>query len=243
MNNVSKNVLAKIEKEHIKPIPKWQFIFGHIVLWVAFVLSIVIGSIAISISLFKIFSSDWEVIPRIPGGPVLILPYLWIGLMALMVFLASKIFTKTEEGYKISPWIAVIASVIVSFILGTVLFTTSAAEMMENAMLKHIKPYQQYQELREVIFHAPENGVLPGRIFDMNDDVMIILDDFSGKRWEVDIIDARIPKLGRPLKINQIVIVIGEKTGESEFKADGVKPGNVLKNRLSPPLPKKGLIK
>lgn len=156
MSELSKNVIEKIHDKHIKPLPKWMFITGHIAVWGLFVLSIVVGSAAVSLGLYKLFIlNDWELIGRLPGGHVggvlLILPYIWILIMGLMVFVAFKLFAKTEKGYKINPWIVVGLSLGISFVLGSILFASKTAEGMENFMRQNIKPYKTFVEIREEV--------------------------------------------------------------------------------------------
>jgi len=236
MSKLSKNILEKIHDKHIKPLPKWLFILGHVAVWGLFVFSILIGSAAVSLGLHKLFVlNDWGLVSKLPGGHVggflLVLPYLWILILGLMIFGAFKLFGKTEKGYKVHPWLVVGISVCVSFVLGSILFASRSAEGMENFMRHHVKPYQEFQEFREKVWHAPEHGVLPGRIVKVERDVMVLLDDFSGKTWEVDVSDAHMPPKMK-INIGDVVVAVGKKTGESEFKAEGLKPANILKDRL-----------
>ncbi|MFC1810590.1 hypothetical protein ACFLZH_03760 [Patescibacteria group bacterium] len=240
MSEVSKKILDKIDIAKIKPRPKWQFILGHVAIWALFAASILFGSAAVSLGLHKLFIlNDWGIMGKLPGGPVagflVILPYLWILVLGLMIFVASKIFTQTEKGYKVSPWIVVIASIAISMILGSILFASRTAEGMENFMRHNVKPYDQYQEFREKVWHAPEAGILPGRIVDVRGDVMIILNDLSGKKWEVDISEAQMPPRMKLVE-GEVIVAVGEKTSDNEFKAEGIKPGDILKDRLKQPL-------
>jgi hypothetical protein len=240
MSELSKNVIEKIRGKHIKPLPKWMFIAGHIVVWGLFILSIVIGSAAVSLGLYKIFViNDWELVGRLPGGGVggflLILPYMWILIMGLMIFVAFKLFEKTEKGYKLNPWIVIALSLVISFILGSILFASRTAEGMENFMRQNIKPYKTFVEIREEVWHAPETGILPGRIVAVEGDVMIMMDDFNGKTWKVDITDAKLPPM-MIFKVGDLIIAVGEVTGIDEFEAEGIRPAKILKNRLMQPL-------
>ncbi len=239
MSELSKNVIDKIHDKHIKPLPKWMFITGHIVVWGLFALSIVVGSAAVSLGLYKLFIlNDWELVGRLPGGNLggvlLVLPYIWILIMGLMVFVAFKLFAKTDKGYKVNPWIVVGLSLVISFILGCILFMSRTAENMENFMRENVRPYQVFQEFREEVWHAPEIGILPGRIVDIQKDYMIMIDDFNGKRWKVNIADANIPPM-MTLKIGDIIIAVGEVTGIDNFDADGIRPAKILKTRLMQP--------
>ena len=196
---------------------------SHVLLWGVFGVSIILGSMATGLVLAKLFANDWTLIPRLPGGPVrgflLVLP------------IASQVLTKTKKGYKYHPWIIVALSILVSIALGSILFATKTADYVENAMRMNIKPYQQYQELREKIWHAPDNGILPGKVIKVSSDKLIILNDLTGKTWNVDISKAMYPH-HMELEEGSNIIAVGDKTSENEFKADILKPAPILKERL-----------
>jgi len=236
MSKLSKNVIDKIHEKHIKPLPKWLFIIGHIALWLLFALSIFIGAAAVSLGLHKLFVlNDWGIIGRLPGGHIggflLILPYIWILILGLMVLAAFHLFKHTEKGYKISPWLVVGISVVISFIVGSLMFANRTAEGMENFMREKLPQYREFQEFREKVWHAPEQGVLPGRIISIEGKSMIIMDDLNGEKWEVDISKAQVPPLMK-LKVDDLIIAVGKIEGKGEFKADSIKPTKVLKDRL-----------
>lgn len=235
MSEISKNILRKIDEKHIKPIPKWQFILLHVGLFVMFGFAILFGSLATSLMLFHIWTTDWEIVPRIGGGLhsiIYVLPYMWIIIVGLMVFLATLVYKHTSKGYKLRPSLVVIVSIIASLVIGSVLFATKSAEGIEKALREHVRPYDQYREIREGIWMAPEQGILPGVIYEIQDEKILILDDKSGKRWEVDIIEAITPPFAPDPKVGDLVIIVGERTGENTFEAEGIRPAPQAPNGL-----------
>lgn len=227
MSEISKNILKKIEEKHIKPIPKWQFALLHVGLFVMFGFAILFGSLAFGIMLFHISTTDWEIVPRLAGGLhsfIFVLPYMWIVVVGLMIFLATLVYKHTHKGYRMSPFIIVAASIIASLLLGSILFATKGAQWVDNSLRQNFRPYDQYQELRDKVWQAPENGVLPGKVADIKGDTLMLLDDFSGKRWEVDIEDIKYPPLVPQPQIGDQVIAVGEKTGKYTFDAEGIRP-------------------
>lgn len=227
MSDISKSILKKIEEKHIKPIPKWQFVLLHVGLFVMFGFAILFGSMATGIMLFHISRTDWEIVPRLAGGLhsfIYVLPYMWIIVVGLMIFLATLVYKHTHKGYKLKPSVVVAVSIIASLLIGSILFATKSAEGIERALRENVQSYVQYQELRDKIWQAPERGILPGKIVDIQKDSLMLLDDFSGKRWEVDIEDVTLPPFAPKPKVGDKVIVIGEKTGRDTFTAEGIRP-------------------
>lgn len=231
MSEISKNILKKIDEENIKPIPKWQFILLHIGLFTMFVFAILFGSLATSLMLFHIWTIDWEIVPRIGGGFhsfLYVLPYMWIVVLILMIFLATLIYKHTNKGYRVKPSMIVAISIIASLLIGSILFATKSAERMERVLRENIKPYNQYREIREQIWQVPEQGLLPGIIYDIKDKRLLILKDRFNKQWEIDITDAKFPKFFPLPKEGDQIIVVGIKTGEFTFHAEGIRPAPQL---------------
>ncbi len=231
MTKISKSVIDKIDEKHIKPIPKWQFVLMNVAMWTLFVATILLGGIATGIVILKLFNTQWALVPRVGSKFFIVLPYIWFGLLALMIFIGSKIFERTKKGYKYSHWTIAGVSILASIIIGCIFYATHTAENVEETMQRHVPAYKELQKIREKVWHAPEEGMLPGRIIEGSSETLIILNDLTGQTWEVDIEDARMP-LNIRLKVNMPVLVTGEKTGDFEFKADAIR----AHRNLPPPL-------
>lgn len=226
MSKLSSTIIKKIEEKDIKPIPKWQFAFLHIVMWILFGFALMFGSLATSIILFHLATTDWEVVPRIAGGLhsfLYVLPYMWILVVGLMIFLATKIYKHTTKGYRVKPSIIVTIAIIASLILGSVLFATKFAQGMDGLLREKVQPYRQYQELREKVWQAPERGLLPGKIVKMDNNTLWIIDDYAGKKWNVNVANAKMPPIAPPPRVGDHVVVVGEKTNAFSFNAEGIR--------------------
>jgi signal peptidase I len=226
MNNISKNVLDKIKKEHIKPIPHWQFVLLHIVVWIGLVASIVLGSFAVGIVLREIFGTDWENVHRIGHdgipGLVMVLPYVWFIALGLTLFLSSILAKHIKKSYKFSPLIITSGSILVSIILGSILYATNISDNFEQAVRDNFAPYRSLQETKEGMWMAPENGVVIGRIVATEGDTMLIINDITGQRWRIDIEDAEKPARFEPT-VGNGVMAIGELIENKLFKADEIR--------------------
>jgi len=233
MSDISKNILKAIDEKHIKPIPKWQFILLHVGLFIMFGFAILLGSLATGIALFHISTTDWEIVPRIAGGLhsfIYVLPYMWIVVLIFMIFLATLVYKHTNNGYKLKPALVVIVSIIASLVIGSVLFATKSSEGMEKALRENIRPYARYQESMEEIWQAPEMGILPGKIVEITNESLMLLDDFSGKQWKIDTEEVILPPFTPKPQVGDQIIVVGEQTGEDTFEAEGIRPApQVLK--------------
>lgn len=224
MTKLTKNILEKIKKEQIKPKPKWYFILMHILLWTSVVISIFLGAMATAIILRHSLSADWTLMNRLAGGNVkafiMILPYFWFAFIALILFLASKLFCHTKKGYRIKPWIVTTGSIMISIVFGIVFYISHLDEPFEGRLRQHLPYYEQRQENIKQRLVNPEKGVLAGKIIQITPQTKLIIIDFKKMEWEVDIRHAN----HGPLKEQMHVGMIGQPVGNFVFKAHIIKP-------------------
>jgi len=246
MNNISKNVLDKIKQDKIKPIPHWQFVLLHIVTWLGLVASIVLGSFAVGIVLREIFSTDWQNVHRIGQsgipGFVLILPYIWFLTLGLTLFLSSLLIKHINKGYKFRPFMIIGGSILISILFGSILYATHTSDNFEQAIRDNFRPYKSFQEAKEGMWMAPENGVIIGIIIEIDPEIMLVINDITGQKWLINIEEANIPTRFNP-SIGNGIMAIGELIDDNLFRADEIRmrdpnriPGGMkmMKNHILP---------
>ena len=234
MTKLSKNILDKIKKDKIKPIPRWQFISLHILLWTAYLLAIAFGALAFSVIFRLIGGVQWEMVRLAGKGPVqgfvLVLPYLWLIILGVVLFLAGKLFEKTKGGYRFKHVVVVLSSVAISLILGMMFYFVGVGHSVENSLTEKVGPYAEWRDMRDKFLVAPDNGVLVGRVLDIKPKEELMIIDFMRTKWVVDIseafsVDNFQPQIGRPVGL------AGEKISDDEFKADKIFPFRPQKPR------------
>ena len=124
MSKLSKNILDKITKEQIKPVPKWHFVVMYMALWILILLAITLGSLAFGIIIKEITGTEWAYVGQISEsmenglGMISILPYLWMIVFVICIYIAEIIFSKTRNAYKIAPiWIVIVVLLILLVLL------------------------------------------------------------------------------------------------------------------------------
>ena len=139
MSQLAKSIIGKIKKKQIKPTPKWVFLFKRSVVWSLFGLSVLFGSMAISIILFEMRDMDYAVYKEmgssLTGFVLLALPYFWLVLLAGFLALACYHFRHTKSGYHHNMFAIVVLSLVISIIFGTGLYATGISENLENSLM------------------------------------------------------------------------------------------------------------
>ena len=227
MSEISKNIMEQIKDGAIKPRPRWQFVLMNVFLIVTLVLAIVAGGVVMSLVFLKLFNLDWDLV-SLSGekGPSIfgVLPFIWILLLMLMLLLSVWVFEQMEGGYRYRPVWLMVGAILLSVLLGGVVYVVKGADFIEDALRLAIPPYQEMEKAREILFLNPERGALPGKIVQLALPQGFELEDLRDDVWNVTLAPglAGAP-LVRGLKEGQMVMVIGVKTDDDQFVAQEVR--------------------
>ncbi len=226
MSKFSHNILEKIHKKGIKPRPKFYFVLIHVVMWVFVIAAILLGSLAVAVIIRHFTLADWQIINRISGGFVssciMVLPYVWFGLMILILITSRWLFSRTKKGYRVCPLHILIGTIVFSLIGGAILYAAKLDVPVEQRLVENVPIYKEHFENRDKRFVSPERGVLVGRIIRIIPNVNLIVIDFKSNEWEVDIKEAFVYG-GIPLKEKMRVGILGELISDQLFKAQRIR--------------------
>lgn len=223
MSELSKKILAKIEKGEVKQKSRWRFVLLHLVMWSLVVLAVFLGVMAVGFILRELYLVEWDLVPRVSGGWIkgafLVLPYLWIIVLAAAMFLSYLLFRKTENGYRCAPWLIAVGVIVSSVVLGGLLFLVKAIDLVDDKARGTIEFYSRWHDGRDHHLVAPEHGILVGRI-KSKERQYFILKDIKGREWQV--VWRKKARRLPPVKVK--VVVIGEVMAEGKFEAEEVRP-------------------
>lgn len=234
MNDVSQNILEKIQKEHIKPTPKWHFMLKKSVIWALFAVSLILGSIAFSIILLQINDVEWDLYEKaggLLGFVFLVIPYFWIIFIIGFLLLGYYNFKHTDTGYKYNTFYVVLISIGTSMLLGTALYSFGISEHLEDKFLENIPFYKEMNFGKRQMWVMEERGLLGGKVIEIKNADEFDMEDFRGKLWLIKVENEQpLNLLPKPFKPNfkpkpgDLVKVIGEKESEYVFRAFDVRP-------------------
>lgn len=228
MGKTSKNVLEKIKKFEIKPIPKWQFMLKESFVRILFGINIFLGSIGFGIVLYLLMNSEvlqdktllstfWE---RIIFG----IPLAWILLTIFFVIVAYYNFKNTQEGYRYDVIKIFLLSIFISFFLGSILYFTRLSERLNDLFVENIPYYTHTLDLREKIWMRTEEGFLAGKIKSVDDEMKLFeLIDLEGSVWEVTYGKAMVKSRVQLVEEEEIKI-IGKRVSNNVFEALEIRP-------------------
>jgi hypothetical protein len=222
----SEKLINKIREGNVRPLPRWRFIIKEALSWLIFSIAAAFGAVAFSVILFAMQQVDFNLLRHISHSGIelvlALMPVFWI--VSLVIFLVAAIISirNSRKGYKFtSPALLGICTAL-SILLGTLFFITGGGKWLENAFDTNISFYESINDRKVKLWSVPDEGFLSGTIVKVVGDSMI-LEDFSGKKWSIDIknIDV-VPSV--KLESGEQIKIIGKMISGITFQAEKIRP-------------------
>ena len=169
-NNLVNKVLKEIDKKEINPKPEWYFSVKEKSVWIAGILSILIGAVSVSAIIFSLVNTRWSerVLTHNSGITMLAetLPYFWILTIIIFVSLAYQGIKHTKKGYKwpllaITSWI-----ILASIVMGLALFVTGAGAAADR-FAGRLPIHKDIEKIIMDNWNNLEDGLLAGEIIEI----------------------------------------------------------------------------
>jgi len=224
----SQKLLQRIKTEKIVPKSKSRFIIKNIIFWIIFIISLIIGGLAVSIILFAFIENELDLINNFTGSKLKMflsfLPIFWI--ISAIIFLVLSIFgvRYTKTGYRYSPFLIISINIILSIILGITFYFTGGAKTIEQLFAKNISIYNSVEEKKVALWSNPEQGFLSGKIIEKNkENDFFTLEDFNQKKWKIEFKNADI-KNRVTIQEKEQIKIIGKISQDDIFIAKEIRP-------------------
>ena len=210
---LSSSVLERIEKESVTPVPKWQFLLGEYGIWLLWVLSVVIGAIAVSVMIFVSVHAGFAMYEATHETPlsffIEVLPYVWILLFISMAGLAYFNMRNTKKGYKYPLWQIVGSSLLLSVVAGSVLHYAGVGYVIDSQLNKRVPLFPSFEKLEAKMWQVPNEGRILGTFSVIeNTDGEGVFVDVDGTTWTLDTTELFPPDL-RALFSGKKVRILG----------------------------------
>jgi len=226
MKDISKDLIKKIKAEHIKPTPKWHFLLRKSIIFTLFALSVIVGGFSISVIIFLTKNQYWDVSPRIGGGffhlLLLSIPYFWIILTFLFIFLAYHYFKNTSGGHKFELWHVITLCISLSFLIGSLAYIAGGPRRF-NHFSQQAPPFMHQLMMEDNVWSRPDDGLLAGVVIEQTSDDLITIKDLKNNIWTVDISSSIwMGKGNNP--VGKRVQIIGRKVSDQKIEAFEIRP-------------------
>lgn len=225
MADISKNVIEKIKKGGVQPYPKKFFLFKRAIIWTLFVLSIMLGSIAIGAIIFQLKQAEWGVCHHLGLFKFLIIvsPHIWLFFFAGFTFIAVFYYRRTEGGYRLAAFWILLLSFVLSLTGGGLLYATGLSKITVNTLCDHVFFFRKMENHDREIWNSPQKGLIAGTIIKVISDKEIEITDLHGNPWIVDIGNTSWRNMNNHFESLEIKI-IGKTEEKGRFIAYEIQP-------------------
>jgi hypothetical protein len=226
MDNANR-LLAEIEKRKVKPKPKWFYLTKNGLIWFLLILFALISAFAFAVIIYIVAESDYALFFRETGSVLSFwfkfLPLFWLLFLLIFVIVAVIASRKTKKGYRFKLTKIVAVILLISAMAGVIIYYSGFAKTFESLFAQNLPFYKSLDQHKMAMWQRPESGLLAGEIseIDLSKNKLVLV-DFNGKSWQVDIKNAAV-KRRVELRVGSLIKVIGY-IQESGFSAREIRP-------------------
>jgi len=223
--NLSEKILEKIEDKKIKPVAKWEFLVKEYAIWFGFIFSIILGVLAVSLSLLILSVSNLDLVQYMPGSTSsfylshIPFPLLWFLIFIIFILLAEFSFKHTKRAYKFTLIQIIVVNLIATLFLGFAVNAMGISRKLDRVAVDNLPMYETFGMRRQIEFWTQsEKGFLAGEVQSIQATNKFKLEDLHGQNWDIVLVQ----DLGEQpvLKRGDLVKLLGEVENESVFKAN-----------------------
>ncbi|MFA5025473.1 MAG: hypothetical protein WC503_03140 [Candidatus Shapirobacteria bacterium] len=208
--NISDRTLNLIKRQHLKPIPKWEFIAKNWSLWSGLILCLILLILGFGLSIFGVVDN-------------IIVPYLWLFIAIIFLLLSYFLFEKTKGAYRFQKWQVIASIAVIGLVIGSAFFKIGLANRLDQQLDRNIPYYRQMVPMKLETWSQPQSGYLSGTITKVIDSDNFELKDFNNKVWSISgqnvLIRGRVT-----ISVGSEIKLIGSKAEGYSFIVEEIRP-------------------
>jgi len=186
---LSDQILEKIDARKITPLPRWRFLLLRVSFWILAVFSVIIGSLAIGAMFFILIdfylNGFWTVSHEVTEL-LLIVPYVWVIVFILFIIISQISVRHIGKGYRYRLLTIVSTNIILSVIFGSIL-TYAGVGKMVHQYLNNIPLYSSAIYDSKDAWDRPVIGRLSGIVVSVVDGNNFSIMDWNKHIWGVSL--------------------------------------------------------
>jgi len=221
-------VLKRIEAEKIEPTPRWQFFFSECTMWALWMLSIVVGAVAVAVMVYVSVHAGYAFYEAthdtLLSFVIEVAPVLWLSLFIVMAAVAYFNLRHTKKGYKYPFWQILLSSLVLSILGGSLLHLAGGGWVVDTMLARTMPMYSSFEKMERKMWLDPDDGRLVGRfVANGSTGRTVNFVDVEEKNWRVhtdELMTSDFEALGSG-KLVKVLGVMGT-TSDDEFYGCGV---------------------
>ena len=211
------SVMSRIGCGEVSPRSRRFFQTRECAVWALWLVSVVVGALAVAVTLFVITFRQYGLYEATHENfftfMVEVLPFLWIVVFGLMVFVGVYELRHTKRGYKYPLWQIFGSSIVLSLAGGAALHLFGFGYSTDHLLGERMQMYNSQEKIEGKMWQAPDEGRLLGRFGEpaIPPSTLVRFTDVSGNEWKVNIDELSDKERGLMHK-DEMVRLIGQVT-------------------------------
>lgn len=227
MTNISQETIKLIKKNQLKPKPRWEFIFKNSLIWGLFALALMVEGVLVSVVIEILSDHDFDIYGQLGKNifeyTLIVLPYFWLIVLAIIIGLAVYNFYLTKRGYRIHRYVIVLVSMAGGVLIGTLFYYIGLGYQVDETLARKMPYYNRMVMRKPDIWCRPDFGLLAGEITEVVSPAEFLLRDFRLIEWTMRG-EQMVWRVPLPLQPQLKVKVIGQSQGDHIFIVQEVRP-------------------
>lgn len=200
-------------------------------MWMLWLMSVVIGALAVAVSLFVVTHNQYALYEATHENfftfMVDTLPYIWMLVFALTAYVAIINLRHTKRGYNYSLTVIILGGVILSFAGGSALQLFGLGYTVDDILGQNMEMYMSQDKAEQKMWQMPKDGRLVGVqvLSTLAPTTTVVFEDVEGRLWNMEVDELR-PRDIELLASGKTVRLMGECVDKdlNIFHACGVFP-------------------
>lgn len=234
-------LLGAIKEQKIKPRPKWAFTLKNFSIWLAGFLSLILGSVAISLIFYMVRFDEFDIYRQAGNGFLKImflsLPIFWMIFLAIFIVFVYLNIKNTKKGYRYPTIRIIIYSLSASLFLGIIFANLGLGKTVDGILGRRAPYYDRFINPHVRMWNEADKGRLGGLVVALESQRSFTLVDLKQKEWNVQA-DRAERKFDSLVEVGKPIRLIGRKISDDIFEANIIIPfrsGGEFFDRLPPP--------
>ena len=211
------SVMSRIGCGEVSPRSRRFFQTRECAVWVLWLISVVVGALAVAVTFFVLNHRQYALYEATHENfftfMVEVLPFLWIIVFGLMVFVGVYELRHTKRGYRYPLWQIFGSSIVLSLAGGAALQLFGFGYSTDHMLGQHMPMYNSQEKIEQKMWQAPDEGRLLGRFGKPlpAPSTLVRFTDVTGNEWGVNVDELSL-KERELLEHDEIVRLIGQIT-------------------------------
>ena len=221
MTDLAEKIILNLKQNNITPIPRWKFLLKNGCVWGGALLFTLGSATGIATSIHIIRSNDWDIYQEVYENferfAITTIPYAWIGIVMILIGICYTLFIRTRHGYRYRLVAVTSGGLIVSSILGSILYAAGVGSYVDEYVREKAPSYHLVLNPHARTWYRPEQGFIGGNVVEKHDNVLSILDE-RGELWQVEL-NVTSSSIPASIEERDRIRIIGTMIGKNRFSA------------------------